>query len=137
MDFVFHAVDSQEWVLNSCQWNLDSRFQPLAGFRNSWAHSGFWRPEFRTPRHQAKTSRISESGLHYTCGGYTKGVQFKVVAATVTKNYTKITIQCLLKVLISALELEVSHALQASFNWITEWGWVSPEKLWRSSGRDG
>ena len=43
-------------------------------------------------------------------------MQFKVVAATVTKNYTKITIQCLLKVLISALELEVSHALQASFN---------------------
>ena len=47
-------------------------------------------------------------------GRYIKGAQIKVVAATVTKNYTK-KIQCLLKVVICALGLEVSHPLQASY----------------------
>ena len=39
LDFGFHEVDSGFQVLDSsiCQWNLDSGFQSLVGFRNPWA----------------------------------------------------------------------------------------------------
>ena len=46
-----HDVDSGFQALDSCicQWNLDSGFQPLVGFRNPWA-------VFRTPKTQDSRS---------------------------------------------------------------------------------
>ena len=40
-----------------CQWNLNSGFQYLAGFR---IHNA----EFRIPKPQAKTFPVPDSGLH-------------------------------------------------------------------------
>ena len=52
LDSGFHDVDSGFQALDSCicQWNLDSGFQPLVGFRNPWA-------VFRIPKTQ-------DSGSH-------------------------------------------------------------------------
>ena len=55
----FHAVESRFQALDFslCQWNLDSGFQSLEGFRISWTL-------FRIP--PAKISPIPESGFPYT-----------------------------------------------------------------------
>ena len=118
MDFVFHAVDSKSPGMGSKFMSVELGFQ-IPTF--SWIPeflSPIWILKTRIPDSTTSRKNFRDFGIRITLyvRGYTKGLQFKVVAATVTKNYTKITIQCLLKVLISALELEVSHALQASFN---------------------
>ena len=53
-DAGFHAVDSGFQVLDSslCQWNLDSGFQSLVGFRIPWA--GFRIPKPRNPDSTSK-----------------------------------------------------------------------------------
>ena len=62
-DSWFHAVDSGFQVLDSSlgQWNLDSGFQSLVGFRIPWAVFRIPLAVFRIP--QAKISHIPESGF--------------------------------------------------------------------------
>ena len=52
LDFEFHAVDSRfrHWIPDHCQWNLDSGFQSLVGFRIP-------KPAFRIPIPKTPNSR--------------------------------------------------------------------------------
>ena len=52
LDFEFHAVDSRfrHWIPDHCQWNLDSGFQSLVGFRIP-------KPVFRIPIPKTPNSR--------------------------------------------------------------------------------
>ena len=48
-----------------CQWNVDSGFQSLVGFRIPTAYSGFQRPRFRIPQAKIFGFRNRESGFSY------------------------------------------------------------------------
>ena len=63
-----HGPDSTPWIQGTgiwifCQWNLDSRFQSLAGCRIYWAV--FRIPKSRILDPQSKFFRIPESGVPY------------------------------------------------------------------------
>ena len=61
LDSGFHPMDSGFQVLDfgPCQWNLDSGFQSLVGFRIPWAV--FQIPEPRIPDSTSKIARIQDS----------------------------------------------------------------------------
>ena len=65
LDSGFHAVNSGFQVLDSslCQWNLNSVFQSLLGFRTPWAV--FRIPKPRIPDSTDKNSRILKSWFPY------------------------------------------------------------------------
>ena len=67
LDSIPWITDSKYWIPYFRQWNLDSGFQLLVGFRIPVAlYSGFQSPGFWIP--QAKISRIPKSGLPYIHG---------------------------------------------------------------------
>ena len=71
LDSGFHAVDSGIQVLNAslCQWNLDSRFQLLVGFRIPWDVFRILKPRIPDSTSKILNIRInfldSKSGFSY------------------------------------------------------------------------